>query len=175
MDEKGRFKVEIDMTGEVAGYDKRDTIKIDGINYASGIRGFSVPHTRAGDLVRVELDVLCVGLGFHFADCAYVGIPQETADLLITLGWTPPDGSNALVNRLADAFQSHTTDRVLAHSHDFPTCGATECAALPTVEREALRFDVMGMVVSRHPVGPFGPDATPLDGPPMKAVSDDNA
>lgn len=179
MDKNGLYKVEIDMHGQVAGVHKDDTIKIDGVNYGNGIRGFAVPYTRAGDLMRVELDVLVLDGNFRFKDCAYVGVPQETADLLITLGWTPPDGSNALVNALGRALDEHVkwSDNP-ASSHmgrTFAYCEAYPCSGLPAHERAEFRVDATGRPISRHPVGPFGPDATPMDAPPMKAADDDNA
>lgn len=150
--------IEINNPSIVAG---AGSLKLDDVDISKCVRGFAIPPVKVGDILRVELDVVAMQ-GMHFTGSEYVGIPAETADLLITLGWTPPDGSNRLINELAHALGVH-----IQHAEEitFDLCEQEPCATLPSIDRDHLRIDEYGRVVSRHPVGPTpekSPDTTML-------------
>lgn len=163
--------VEIDFHGAAAGTNKNDSIKLDGVDITNCIRGIEIPFVAAGDLLRVTLDVIALP-GFHFKGGAWTGVADATAELLITMGWTPPDGSNRLINNLINAFDIHTHS-IEHRSHvdgpEFAACQRHPCQSLPREDRAALTYDTNGAVISRHPVGPEPspqPDTTILNGQP---------
>lgn len=63
-------------------------VRIDG-EPTKGLTGLTLT-LEAEDLVRAELRILAVPT--EFTGEAELSLPPETAELLVKLGWTPPNG-----------------------------------------------------------------------------------
>lgn len=85
-----RAEVVVRHPGPVCGTHADVSIMVDGVEVRNSVRAWAVPLTKVGELNRVILDVLALD-GVSFAGSAYVGVTGETADLLVKLGWLPPD------------------------------------------------------------------------------------
>lgn len=65
------------------------TVELDGEDISNTVRGLDI-QLRVGDIPKVTLDVVVVDLS-NETDGAAALIRPETRDLLVKLGWTPPE------------------------------------------------------------------------------------
>jgi len=66
-------------------------IRMDGVERAD-VKAYQLSATVDG-ITELDLKLMVLD-GLLFAGSAYVGIKDETAQLLIELGWTPPGGTD---------------------------------------------------------------------------------
>lgn len=64
------------------------TVMLDGEDISDGVRGLTL-EAAVGEVTRVTLDIPVV-VTSEAADNVEVFMPDQTRDLLIKLGWTPP-------------------------------------------------------------------------------------
>lgn len=68
------------------------SIEVDGNDISKAVTGLTI-HAQAGDITRVELQMVVIRDGDIEAENAQVYISQPTVDALIALGWKPPEES----------------------------------------------------------------------------------
>lgn len=68
------------------------TIELDGVDVSAGVAGFRLSG-RMNEFPRLELDLLLRDRGEAEATDVRYEIPPVTHDLLVLLGWTPPDAA----------------------------------------------------------------------------------
>lgn len=67
------------------------TVRLDGVDISNTLRGLRLSMS-CTDVTTVELDVAVIETTELSAEVS-AHIPDTTRDLLIRLGWTPPEGS----------------------------------------------------------------------------------
>ena len=67
------------------------SVKLDGVELASSLRGFSIAWD-VNSLPVLTLDPLVINANLLHHGVMDVRIPQATHDALVALGWTPPAG-----------------------------------------------------------------------------------
>lgn len=87
--------VEIELDNALAS---DGSVKIAGHEIKRVVTGIHL-DARPGELTRVEIDVMAME-GVSFRGAAYVGIAEGTAEVLESLGWTPPYGARGPRGRL---------------------------------------------------------------------------
>lgn len=76
----------VDISTAVGG---ESQLLLDGVDYTGGVRSLTLEIGNGPGLPRLTLVPLILNAGVHL-DPAAVLIGQTTADLLVSLGWTPP-------------------------------------------------------------------------------------
>lgn len=84
---RGMAKIEISGTGLPGG----TTIRMDGQDIAPALRGLTLAMD-AEELPTLQLNLACLEIEQLTLDGVRVMLPTATRDLLISLGWTPPEG-----------------------------------------------------------------------------------
>lgn len=83
-----RPRLEITSRGVVG---PASTVQLDGVDISNALRGLRL-NMAVGDVASAELDVMVVETTAVDIE-ATAHIPPEARDLLIRLGWTPPEDS----------------------------------------------------------------------------------
>lgn len=67
----------------------RGTVEVDGVDISHAVRGAQV-SIEAGSLPTVTLDVRIFRVGELGLENSYIEVPDDVADLMKAIGWTPP-------------------------------------------------------------------------------------
>lgn len=83
-----RHRIELALNGpSIIG-----SIKLDDIEIGSAVTSIEIPHTAVGEVLMLNLGMALLE-GMRFKGSPYIGVSPESAEVLVRLGWTPPEGA----------------------------------------------------------------------------------